>query len=283
MMALVTANQVTVEERIAASPQVLYDLVSDVTAMGRWSPETQACRWLDGADGPTVGARFKGTNKDGWRKWTTTCTVVAAEPGRRFEFDVVFGGLPVSRWTYEFTADGDATLVTERWSDRRARWMVRVSPYVMGVRDRADHNREGMVATLAGLRRGAERASVEAVVDTTSPPPEVQALLRRAYTAFNERDIDAALVLAHGDVDWPDMIDGGRIQGHDAVRAYWERQFAVTAPHVEPQTMAMDQDGRAVVVVHQVVRDLDGAVLVDECVHHVYTVRDGLIARMDVT
>ena len=51
-------------------------------------------------------------------------------------------------------------------------------------------------------------------------------LLRRAYAAFNARDIDGALALMHPDVDWPNGMEGGREHGHDAVRAYWERQFA---------------------------------------------------------
>ena len=149
-------TEVRVEERIDAPPGSLYELVSDVTRMDEWSPETRSCRWLGGANGPAVGARFRGANRDGWRRWSTTCTVVAADPGRRFAFDVDFGGFPISRWTYEFAADGDGTVVTEVWHDRRRPWMVRISPVVMGVPDRPGHNREGMQQTLASLRRAAE-------------------------------------------------------------------------------------------------------------------------------
>jgi uncharacterized protein YndB with AHSA1/START domain len=148
--------EVEVREHISAAPAALYDLVSDVTNMGRWSPENRSCRWLKGASGPQVGARFKGANRDGWRRWSTRCTVVEAEPGRSFVFDVDFGGFPISRWTYRFAPDGDGTEVVETWRDRRQRWMVRVSPTVMGVKDRAGHNRSGMVATLAALKRAAE-------------------------------------------------------------------------------------------------------------------------------
>jgi polyketide cyclase/dehydrase/lipid transport protein len=101
-----------VEEKIEASPLAVYELVSDVTNMGRWSPETTACRWLRGATGPAVGARFKGANRDRWRRWSTTCTVVSADPGRMFAFDVKFWGIPVARWAYEFApeATGAASL-----------------------------------------------------------------------------------------------------------------------------------------------------------------------------
>ena len=150
------AADVTVEELIAAPPQVLYDLVSDVTRMGAWSPETTSCRWFGGTAGPRVGARFRGSNRNGWRRWTTSCTVVAAEPGARFSFDVHLPGLPVSRWTYEFLPEGQGTRVRESWTDRRPAWMDRFGKVVRGVTDTNAHNRAGMEATLAALRRHAE-------------------------------------------------------------------------------------------------------------------------------
>jgi ketosteroid isomerase-like protein len=105
--------------------------------------------------------------------------------------------------------------------------------------------------------------------------------LRRAYAAFNARDIDRALAVMHPDVDWPNGMEGGRELGHDAVRDYWTRQFGLIDSHVEPESFE-DVDGKIVVEVHQVVRDLDGALLSDQQVEHVYTLRDGLIARMDI-
>jgi uncharacterized protein YndB with AHSA1/START domain len=147
---------VSVELRIAASPTRLYDLVSDVTRMGEWSPENTGGRWLRGAAGASVGARFRGSNRNRGRRWSTTCTVVTAAPGREFAFEVDFVKVPISRWSYEFVEDGDGTVVTERWHDRRPRWMERVSKPVMGVKSRADHNRDGMRATLAALQSAAE-------------------------------------------------------------------------------------------------------------------------------
>ena len=147
---------VRVEQSIAATPDELYGLISDVTNMGRWSPENHTCKWVKGATGPAVGARFRGANKRGARRWSTTSTVVAADPGKRFAFDVKFGGLPISRWSYELEAEGSGTRVTEVWEDRRAGWMQKASPYVMGVADQADHNRAGMEATLAALKASVE-------------------------------------------------------------------------------------------------------------------------------
>jgi hypothetical protein len=111
---------------------------------------------------------------------------------------------------------------------------------------------------------------------------EEERLLRRAYEAFNARDIERALELMHPDVDWPNGMEGGREHGHAAVRAYWTRQFGVIDSHVEPEGFETDREGRIVADVHQVVRDLDGAVLSDRRVRHVYTLRNGLVARMEI-
>jgi ketosteroid isomerase-like protein len=106
--------------------------------------------------------------------------------------------------------------------------------------------------------------------------------LRALYEAFNRRDIEAVLAALHPDVDWPNAWEGGRVQGRDAVRDYWTRQFAEIASHVEPQGFSVSEDGRVAVAVHAVVRSLDGALLADHTVMHVYVFRDGLVERMDV-
>jgi uncharacterized protein YndB with AHSA1/START domain len=149
-------TDVVVQARIDAPPEVVYDLISDVTQMSRWSPETTSCRWLDGADCAHVGARFRGTNRMGWRRWSTTCTVTAAEPGRRFAFDVAYGPFPISAWSYELIGDGGDTIVREAWRERRPPWLRALTGRVMAVTDRVTHNRSGMEATLEALRAVAE-------------------------------------------------------------------------------------------------------------------------------
>jgi ketosteroid isomerase-like protein len=105
--------------------------------------------------------------------------------------------------------------------------------------------------------------------------------LQRVYAAFNARDIDTAVSLMHEDVDWPNGWEGGRITGRDAVRDYWTRQFESIDSWVDPEAFTESGD-RVAVTVHQVVRDLDGNVLSDGSVSHVYTFKDGLVARMDI-
>jgi hypothetical protein len=107
-------------------------------------------------------------------------------------------------------------------------------------------------------------------------------LLLAAYQAFNARDIEAVLAMMHPDVDWPDGMEGGRLSGPENVRKYWTRQWNMMNPRVEPVGIVDDQAGRTVVRVHQVVRDLVGNIVIDQFVEHVYTIREGLLARMDV-
>ena len=152
----VRVADVEVSEQIAAAPDVVYGMVSDVTRMGTWSPETESCRWLDGATAPAQGARFRGTNRRGPLLWQTTCTVTAADPGRRFAFDVAFGPWRIATWAYDFAPVDGGCLVTESWSDRRPGGMRVASVPVMGIKDRAAHNRRGMQATLAALKAAAE-------------------------------------------------------------------------------------------------------------------------------
>jgi hypothetical protein len=111
--------------------------------------------------------------------------------------------------------------------------------------------------------------------------PEME-LLRAAYTAFNARDIDAALALMTPGVAWPRAFKGGFVRGSEAVRAYWTAQWSEINPHVEPLAFYPEDVGQVLVEVHQVVRDLAGAVLADERVGHRFTIKHGLIQAMEV-
>jgi ketosteroid isomerase-like protein len=106
--------------------------------------------------------------------------------------------------------------------------------------------------------------------------------LRQAYLAFNARDIDAALALMTPDVEWPNGWEGGWVQGHEGVREYWTRQWAEVDSRVEPLGFTALEDGRIAVDVHQSGRDHDGSVLFEGRVTHVYTLRDGLVSRMEI-
>jgi hypothetical protein len=96
---------------VAASPEALYDLVSDVTRVGEWSPECRACWWDEGA-GPKVGDWFSGRNEADGQTWETKSQVAVADRGKEFAFLV--GGSYV-RWGYTFTPVDEGTELTEWW------------------------------------------------------------------------------------------------------------------------------------------------------------------------
>src|SRR3954447_8528640 len=112
--------------------------------------------------------------------------------------------------------------------------------------------------------------------------PDAEALLRSAYRAFNARDVEGAVGLMHPEVDWPNAWEGGRVVGRAAVRNYWLRQWEVIDPDVRPRLLRQLSDGRVEALVDQVIRDRDGDLLSEAVVLHTYTLRDGLVARMEV-
>jgi ketosteroid isomerase-like protein len=109
-----------------------------------------------------------------------------------------------------------------------------------------------------------------------------RAMFERLYERFNARDADAVLQAFTSDVEWPNGWEGGYVHGHDEVRAYWTRQWAEIDGTVTPQGFASEPDGRIDVTVHQVVKDLDGALVSDSTVHHVYRLRDDRVAHMEI-
>jgi len=111
---------------------------------------------------------------------------------------------------------------------------------------------------------------------------EERDLVKFVYAAFNRREIDAILAKMHPQVEWPNGMEGGWVHGHEGVRAYWKRQWGVVDPQVEPMSMEAGGDGRTIVNVHQIVRDLKGTVLMDRMVQHVYRISGGLIEKMEI-
>ncbi|RYX80658.1 nuclear transport factor 2 family protein [bacterium] len=108
-------------------------------------------------------------------------------------------------------------------------------------------------------------------------------LLRAAYKAFNARDIDAALATMTADVAWPKAFKGGFVRGPEEIRAYWTAQWSEIDPNVEPVDFDPKDDSSILVDVHQVVRDLGGAVLADEHTGHLFSFEDGLISKMEIS
>lgn len=114
-------------------------------------------------------------------------------------------------------------------------------------------------------------------------------IVERLYDRFNARDIDGVLAALTDDVAWANGMDGGHVHGHDGVRDYWTRQWAVVSPHVAPVGFQRRADGAIVAEVVQTIRDLQGNPLEgqthglkDKTVGHVFHLRGGKVARFDI-
>lgn len=141
---------------VAADPHRLYEMVSDVTRMGEWSPICRACWWDDG-DGPRVGAWFTGRNETPERTWETRSQVVAADPGRMFAWEVNDGWV---YWGYTFEPAGSGTRLTESWEllpNGIAGFHERFGETAEAeIQKRREAARTGIPATLAAIKKAAE-------------------------------------------------------------------------------------------------------------------------------
>jgi hypothetical protein len=146
---------VSCSTEVAATPEAVWALVSDLPGMGRFSPENRGGSWTSGG-GPSVGAVFRGRNAQGWRRWSTRSRVVESEPGRSFAFDVASLGLPVASWRYDLAPTPAGCTLTETWTDRRGRVMRTVGVVATGVSDRRRYARTSMEHTLAAVKAAAE-------------------------------------------------------------------------------------------------------------------------------
>jgi uncharacterized protein YndB with AHSA1/START domain len=142
---------------VDAPPERVWALVTDITKMGRWSPECTGGEWRSGARGPAVGAKFVGRNQRGLMRWTTHCTVTAAAEPTHFEWRVFESGM---RWGYRFEPSdgGRRTIVTEYREHSRpypvfVKWVVRTG--LLG-RDREKMLVDGMRETLERVKAAAE-------------------------------------------------------------------------------------------------------------------------------
>lgn len=146
---------------VDAASDRLYDLISDVTRMGEWSPECYRCEWTDGATGPAVGARFKAWNRRNLARWSNKPTVIVANPDQEFAFSRRSPGAGEVVWRYRLEPTDGGTAVTESYEAVR-----RASPLViwltltlMRIRDREADLREAMQSTLERIKVTAESAS----------------------------------------------------------------------------------------------------------------------------
>ena len=148
---------VIVSRDINASPQKVWEMVTDLPRMGEWSPENQGGVWSKGATGPAVGAKFKGRNKNGKKSWGTEVTVDVFDAPTKFSFSLMALGKNWCDWVYEVEPTATGCRVTHSWIDHRSKIADKLGKVVSGVSDRASHNRANMEATLDNLAKAAEQ------------------------------------------------------------------------------------------------------------------------------
>lgn len=134
----------------------VYALISDPGVLAELAEEYSSFRWLGSATRTAVGARFKGVNRNGVRRWSTTSTITDAIPGEHFAFDVSLGPVPISRWEYRITGTEQGCQVVEQTWERRKGWLLVLTSAATGVQDRVGHNQRSIEATLNRLKERAE-------------------------------------------------------------------------------------------------------------------------------
>lgn len=144
---------------VNAPPEKVWALITDVTRIGEFSPETLEGRWIGGATGPAIDAKFQGHVKRNGRgpMYWTTCRIVACEPNREFAFAVEVRGVKsVNTWRYRLEPGDDGTSVTESYALTLA-LPLQIYWTLFGPM-RAKTNRNGMRATLERIKAVAEQA-----------------------------------------------------------------------------------------------------------------------------
>ncbi|OMC19832.1 MULTISPECIES: SRPBCC family protein [unclassified Mycobacterium] len=140
---------------IVAPPDLVYDLIADVTRMGEWSPECYRCEWLDGVTEAAPGARFRGYNRRGLLRWQRTAVVVAADRGREFSFSTVNDGTgrEETRWLYTMEPSSSGTSLTESF---QFVWCSAPTRLAEALMPRGRQVNQGIEETLRRIKRAAE-------------------------------------------------------------------------------------------------------------------------------
>ena len=144
---------------IDAPAEEVYRLLADPLRMAEWSPECVRCRWIGGATCAEVGARFRGSSRNGRRRWTTTSTITEVRLGERFAWEVSYFRQPVARWEYRVEPSGSGVRLVEAVEDRRGRLLRAISPLLTGSPDRDKRTAETMHSTLQAIKAAAETQS----------------------------------------------------------------------------------------------------------------------------
>jgi hypothetical protein len=139
---------------IRATPQAVWDLISDITRMGEWSPECVRAEWADGTTEPVLGARFHGYNRKGEIEWDEPCAVTVCERARAFAFDVPPNSPVATHWRFDLVPSAHGTTLTESFDAP----LINVKGSVANYEGRFESLVAGIEETLMGVKAAAEAA-----------------------------------------------------------------------------------------------------------------------------
>ena len=142
---------------VHASPEALFEVISDVSMISTWSPSAHDVAYDDG-DGPWPGAHFEGRNRRGEREWSSRSEVVESRPGSVFAFVVE----DIVRWRWTFRADGTGTVVEQSWQ------LLRLDPVLGGTPADLDALRDHMATSVEHTLLALARWIAERGATTTS-------------------------------------------------------------------------------------------------------------------
>lgn len=148
------SERIEVSRDVAASPEAVFDLVTDIHRLSEWSPEIVGCEWCDDATGPAVGATYDGHNRgtvDPSKTWTTQARITEFERPTTYTFECRSRDFHYATWGYRIEPTDDGCRVTEWTEDLRPEAALVRSVSISGVEDRAAYNRESMATTLDRL------------------------------------------------------------------------------------------------------------------------------------
>jgi uncharacterized protein YndB with AHSA1/START domain len=124
---------VSVSKAIAATPEEVWSLITDLPAMGRWSPENDGGDWIRGATGPELGAKFRGKNSWEGKSWKAPVTITEYDAPRRFTFQMRIGPFGGADWSFDIEPTPNGCNVTQMWVQKETKFLMKVGALATGV------------------------------------------------------------------------------------------------------------------------------------------------------
>ena len=149
-------RKVSVSKDIAATPEQVWSLITDLPSMGRWSPENDGGDWIRGASGPALGAKFRGKNSWEGKSWKAPVTITEFDAPHRFTFEMRIMPLGGADWSFDIEPTESGCKVTQTWIEKETALLRKIGTIATGVPERMSHTEMSMRITLDNLAKELE-------------------------------------------------------------------------------------------------------------------------------